>query len=148
MLSSPATTPGFCEGLEALSFGGFAAFGLRVSRLVFFWPLAMDVSSRESLAPSTRDRRKAHVGPRFYHVHSALYRIVCARLMKNASGAESHPAPRPGVHPLQAGSMSLDRYNQIAPCFLHNPRLPLPHRFKPTTWLHSVSSSALADDIF
>lgn len=46
MLSSPATTPGFCDGLDALSFFGFSAFGLRISLLDFFWLFAIIVLRR------------------------------------------------------------------------------------------------------
>lgn len=46
MLSSPATTPVFWVGLEALPFLGFSALGLRISLLDFFWLLAMIVLRR------------------------------------------------------------------------------------------------------
>ena len=36
--------PVFWLGCDALGFAGFSALGLRVSRFVFFWPLAMMLS--------------------------------------------------------------------------------------------------------
>jgi hypothetical protein len=41
IFSNPFTTPDFCEGCDAFCLGGFSAFGLRVSRLDFFWDLAI-----------------------------------------------------------------------------------------------------------
>ena len=55
ILSSPATTPGLVDGLLAFGFLGFSAFGLRASRLDFFWPLAM-VNTFAAAGMNTRRR--------------------------------------------------------------------------------------------
>lgn len=58
MLSSPRTTPGFTEGLEALAFFGCSFLGLRIS-LFDFWPLAMTGSSTGQNALGRKDTTPA-----------------------------------------------------------------------------------------
>lgn len=60
IFSSPFTTPTFTEGLEAFCLGGFSALGLRASRLLFFWLLAMGCSDQDGKDPFLIVRRGLH----------------------------------------------------------------------------------------